>query len=125
MAAARTLRRWGGPHVWAADRSQHITARTKAELHCDLDDRTGPPSAWVHRPRHLGQTMTRTPVGGPEPQPPYDWVSAAVAADMLSVPVREVYRLVDTGQLPGYRIDGEIRLLAHEVAEYREAHPTD
>lgn len=65
--------------------------------------------------------MTCTPGG--EPEPPYDWVSAAVAAEMLSVPVREVYRLIDAGLVPGYRIDGEIRLLAHEVAGYGGAQP--
>jgi hypothetical protein len=31
------------------------------------------------------------------------------------LPVRAVYRLINEGVLAGYRIAGEVRLLAHEV----------
>ncbi len=31
------------------------------------------------------------------------------------MPVRTVYRLINEGVLAGYRIAGEVRLLAHEV----------
>lgn len=48
----------------------------------------------------------------------YDWVSPAAAALRLGVAVRDVYRLIDTGELPGYRIAHEVRLLAHEVEEF-------
>jgi excisionase family DNA binding protein len=45
----------------------------------------------------------------------YHWLSPSEAADRLGVTPRDVYRLIDRGVLAGYRIDGRIRLLAHEV----------
>jgi len=49
----------------------------------------------------------------------YEWISPAQAAARLRVRVRDVYRLIDAGVLPAYRIDQQIRLLAHEVDEVR------
>ena len=50
----------------------------------------------------------------------YRWVSALRACEMLGVSVRELYRLIDHGHLRGYKIAGEIRLLAHEVEALRD-----
>lgn len=47
----------------------------------------------------------------------YRWISPVQAARRLKVSVRDVYRLIDAGTLPAYRIDDRIRLLAHEVDE--------
>ncbi|HEX6420180.1 MAG TPA: helix-turn-helix domain-containing protein [Acidimicrobiales bacterium] len=65
--------------------------------------------------------MTLTAEGGRR-RPAHDWISPAQAAVRLGIGVRDVYRLVDRGDLPGYRIAGEIRLLGHEVDRY--AHGT-
>jgi excisionase family DNA binding protein len=48
----------------------------------------------------------------------YRWLSPGQAADRLGLSVRDVYRLIDKGELPGYRIAGTLRLLAPEVEEY-------
>ena len=58
-------------------------------------------------------------LGTPGRHPAYDWLSPAAAALRLGVAVRDVYRLIDTGNLPGYRIAHEVRLLAHEVETLR------
>ena len=63
--------------------------------------------------------MTVTAVGSPGRRPSYDWMSPTDAAARLGVRVREVYRLIDRGELPGYRMADEVRLLAHEVDEHR------
>ena len=55
----------------------------------------------------------------------YDWITPAQAATRLGTAVRDVYRLVDRGRLPAYRIGGEIRLLAHEVDDYGRGTPPD
>jgi excisionase family DNA binding protein len=62
--------------------------------------------------------MTAT-LGTAGRRPSYDWISPAQAAVRLQVTVRDVYRLIDTGVLPAYRIGHEVRLLAHEVEEVR------
>jgi excisionase family DNA binding protein len=49
----------------------------------------------------------------------YEWIEPSQAAARLGVTVRDVYRLIDAGALPAYRIDNQIRLLAHEVDELR------
>lgn len=49
----------------------------------------------------------------------YRWVSAARAAEMLGLTVTQVYMLIDRGDLPGYRIADEIRLLADDVERLR------
>ena len=50
----------------------------------------------------------------------YRWVTDRRSADMLGVPVWELYWLIDHGHLRGYKIAGEIRLLAHEVEALRD-----
>lgn len=48
---------------------------------------------------------------------PYDWITPSGAAARLGIGLRDVYRLIDTGGLPGYSIDHQVKLLAHEVDE--------
>ena len=67
--------------------------------------------------------MTVTALSSPGQRPSYDWILPTHAAARLGVGVREVYRMIDTGNLPGYRIAHEIRLLAHEVDEFRRRRP--
>jgi excisionase family DNA binding protein len=45
----------------------------------------------------------------------YGWLTPQQVARVLGVSVRQVYRLVDRGVLPAYRIGGAIRLLADDV----------
>jgi excisionase family DNA binding protein len=42
-------------------------------------------------------------------------VSPVRAAQILGVPVADVYKLIDGGRLPGYRIADEVKLLAHDI----------
>jgi excisionase family DNA binding protein len=61
--------------------------------------------------------------GMPEPQPATPemlaregrWLSTAEAAAYLGITPRTVYRLIDTGQLPAYRIGRVIRLTGHDL----------
>jgi excisionase family DNA binding protein len=55
--------------------------------------------------------------------PNYRWISSVRAAGRLGVSIRDLYRLIDRGDLPAYRIAGEIRLLAHEVEDFHEKFP--
>jgi excisionase family DNA binding protein len=63
--------------------------------------------------------VTLTAVGAPGQRPSYEWISPTQAAARLDMPIRRIYQLIDTGRLPGYRIGNEIKLLAHEVDEFR------
>ena len=67
--------------------------------------------------------MTLTAVGSMGPPPSYHWIPPSRAAEVLGVTVRQIYRLIDTGRLPGYRIGAEIKLLAHEVEAFRGQQP--
>jgi excisionase family DNA binding protein len=61
--------------------------------------------------------------GMPEPRPATPemlagegrWLSTAEAATYLGITPRTVYRLIDTGQLPAYRIGRVIRLTGHDL----------
>jgi excisionase family DNA binding protein len=64
-----------------------------------------------------------TPVAGRGRPPAYRWLSPARAAELLGITLRELYALVDAGDLPAYRIAGEIKLLAHDVDRWRLGHP--
>jgi excisionase family DNA binding protein len=55
----------------------------------------------------------------------YGWVTPQQAARILGLSVRQVYRLVDRGVLPAYRIGGAIRLLADDVDAYRRIRSQD
>ena len=51
---------------------------------------------------------------------PIVWMSTKEAADRLGVTLRTVYRFIDEGQLPGYKVGRVIRLKQHEVDQFIE-----
>jgi excisionase family DNA binding protein len=53
----------------------------------------------------------------------YHWVTPVRAAEMLGISIDELYRRIDTGELPAYRIAEEVRLLAEDVRQRRDAPP--
>jgi excisionase family DNA binding protein len=64
--------------------------------------------------------VTRTALGAPDPDPDYRWLSPEAAADLLAVSVHDLYKLVDRGELPAYRIDGEVRLRRSDIERERD-----
>lgn len=46
------------------------------------------------------------------------WLSSREAAEMLGITARTLYRLIDSGQVPAYRMGRVIRLQAAEVEEF-------
>jgi excisionase family DNA binding protein len=46
------------------------------------------------------------------------WMSTAEAADRLGVTARTLYRLIDAGQIPAYKMGRVIRLQRAEVDEF-------
>lgn len=46
------------------------------------------------------------------------WLSTREAADQLGITVRTLYKLIDEGELPAYRIGRVIRLQQEEVDAY-------
>ena len=62
-------------------------------------------------------SVTGSRAGGAFPS--YRWLSAARAAGQLGLTLRELYRLIDTGRLPAYRIAGELKLMAEDVDRWR------
>jgi len=48
------------------------------------------------------------------------WLSTKEASDRLGVTLRTLYRLIDDGQLPAYKIGRVIRLKADELEEFIE-----
>jgi excisionase family DNA binding protein len=53
------------------------------------------------------------------------WLRAGQAARRLGMSRADLYRLIDAGQLPAYRIGRLIRLLEADVEAYRLRHPGD
>jgi hypothetical protein len=53
----------------------------------------------------------------------YRWVTPVRAADMLGISMYELYRLIDTGDLPAYRIAEEVKLLADDIRQRRDSPP--
>lgn len=49
------------------------------------------------------------------------WLSTAKAASRLGITPRTLYRLIDEGQLPGYKMGRVIRLKAAEVDAFIDA----
>ena len=90
------------------------------------------PKAICHANHHV-HAPERAPPDGREPagvravtgpraeagSPSYRWLSAARAAGQLGITLRELYRLIDTGRLPAYRIAGEVKLMADDVDRWR------
>ncbi len=50
-----------------------------------------------------------------------EWLKPIDAARRLSIPTKELYRLVDQGALPAYRFGRVIRLKTTDVEEYLRA----
>jgi excisionase family DNA binding protein len=53
----------------------------------------------------------------------YRWVTPVRAADMLGISAPELFRLIDNGELPAYRIADELKLLADDVRHRRDSRP--
>lgn len=66
---------------------------------------------------HTGPVAAASPAGEGTDDP-YRWMTCVAAAQRLGVSLRWLYRAIDQGDLPGYRIDGQIRLLRHEVERF-------
>ena len=49
------------------------------------------------------------------------WMSTAEVAGLLGITLRTLYRLIDEGELPAYKMGRLIRLRAAEVEAYRRA----
>lgn len=50
--------------------------------------------------------------------PDEGWLSAEQARRTLGITARALYALIDSGELPAYRIGSRIRLRAADVREY-------
>jgi excisionase family DNA binding protein len=50
-----------------------------------------------------------------------EWLSTAAAAKRIGITPRTLYRFVDEGQLPAYRMGRVIRLKSSDVDEYIES----
>ena len=50
-----------------------------------------------------------------------EWLSTQQAAEQLGITPRTLYRLIDHGELPGYRIGRVIRLKATDVDAFIES----
>jgi excisionase family DNA binding protein len=51
------------------------------------------------------------------------WLTTREAAARLGVPARELYRLIDVGDLPAYKFGRDLRLRQADVDAYREHRP--
>lgn len=52
-----------------------------------------------------------------------EWETAAEASERLGISRQQLYRLIDRGHLPAYRIGRLIRLRVADVEAYRLQHP--
>jgi excisionase family DNA binding protein len=52
---------------------------------------------------------------------PIEWIGTPEACARLGVTLRTLYRFIDEGQLPAYKMGRVIRLQAHEVDAFIEA----
>jgi excisionase family DNA binding protein len=50
--------------------------------------------------------------------PPPEWLSTKAASKRLGITLRTLYRLIDTGQVPAYKIGRVIRLQADDVEDF-------
>ena len=53
------------------------------------------------------------------------WLSANQACRRLRVSRKTLFRLINEGELPAYRIGWMIRLLVVDVEDYRQRHPKE
>lgn len=47
-----------------------------------------------------------------------DWVGTKEASERLGITLRTLYRLIDEGEIPAYKIGRVIRLKEHEIDAY-------
>jgi putative molybdopterin biosynthesis protein len=59
--------------------------------------------------------------GGPQGSPDAVWLSTQEAARRLGVTARTLYRFIDQGDLPAYRLGRVIRLMLQDVDAFIEA----
>jgi excisionase family DNA binding protein len=52
---------------------------------------------------------------------PIEWLSSGEAADYLGVGLRTLYKFIDDGDLPGYRMGRVIRLKRNEIDAFIES----
>ena len=50
-------------------------------------------------------------------EPPYDWIRVRAAAKRLGIYYRTLYRRIDRGEVPAYKIVRLIRLRVHELED--------
>lgn len=104
----------------AGDDGRDPARRDKAEPNSAHDDPVDRRATALGRSdpgrKHRG-AVTRPTCAADGREGRYRWISPVQAARRLKVSVRDVYRLIDAGALPAYRIDDRIQLLAHEVDE--------
>lgn len=55
------------------------------------------------------------------PEPEIEWLSTQDAARRLGITPRTLYRFIDLGDLPAYRLGRVIRLKADDVATFIDA----
>ena len=49
------------------------------------------------------------------------WIGTTTAGELLGVDPRTLYRIIDSGALPAYRVGRVIRLRRHDLGDYIEA----
>ncbi len=52
------------------------------------------------------------------------WITTREAAARLDVPPRELYQLIDEGQLPAFKDGRDLRLRTEDVDDYRSTRPS-
>lgn len=52
-----------------------------------------------------------------------EWLTVSEACRRLGVPRRALFRLIDTAELPAYKIGHWIRLRVSDVEAYEREHP--
>jgi excisionase family DNA binding protein len=55
-------------------------------------------------------------------RPPSDWLTVTAACRRLGVTRRTLFRLIDTGELPAYKIGHWIRVRVADVEAYERDH---
>ena len=53
------------------------------------------------------------------------WLRSSEACEFLGVSRRELYRLIDHGELPAYRFGRQIRLRDEDVRRFRDERDVD
>lgn len=56
-------------------------------------------------------------------RPESEWLTVSEACRRLGVPRRALFRLIDTAELPAYKIGHWIRLRVSDVEAYEREHP--